>query len=66
MDRIICPLEIKLAGGDNVGTIRGYGSVFGNVDSYGDTGRQGRVQKNNFRREVRRGSVARHVVPTRG
>jgi HK97 family phage prohead protease len=45
MDHIFCPFEIKLAGGEDDGTIRGYGSVFGNVDSYGDTVAKGAFKK---------------------
>ncbi|MFY9952382.1 HK97 family phage prohead protease [Bradyrhizobium sp.] len=36
MDHIFCPFEIKSQPGDDDGAIFGYGSVFGNVDSYGD------------------------------
>jgi HK97 family phage prohead protease len=43
MDHIICPLEIKADTDD--GTITGYGSVFGNVDSYGDTVAKGAFAK---------------------
>lgn len=35
MDHFICPFEIK-SDNSNDGVITGYGSVFGNVDSYGD------------------------------
>jgi HK97 family phage prohead protease len=35
MDRLICPFEVKIAQSDD-GTITGYGSVFGNVDSHRD------------------------------
>lgn len=35
MDRLICPFEVKVAASDD-GTITGYGSVFGNVDSHRD------------------------------
>jgi HK97 family phage prohead protease len=46
MDHIFCPFEVKLnQHGDDDGTIRGYGSVFGNVDSYGDTVAKGAFQK---------------------
>lgn len=46
MDHIFCPFEIKLdQRGDDDGTIRGYGSVFGNVDSYGDTVAKGAFRK---------------------
>lgn len=31
----VCPLEVKAAGGE-AGTFEGYGSIFGNVDSYYD------------------------------
>jgi Escherichia/Staphylococcus phage prohead protease len=44
MDRIYCQLEIKIAGEDD-GPIRGYGSIFGNVDSYGDTVAKGAFKK---------------------
>ena len=36
MDYLTCHFEVK-ANGEEDGTIFGYGSVFGNVDSYGDT-----------------------------
>jgi HK97 family phage prohead protease len=38
LDRLECPFEIKLAPSESGGamTFSGYGSVFGNVDSYGD------------------------------
>jgi HK97 family phage prohead protease len=36
MQRIICPFEIKADSSDNEMIIRGYGSTFGKVDSYGD------------------------------
>jgi uncharacterized protein len=36
MDHIICPFEVKADSSDNEMIIRGYGSTFGNVDSYGD------------------------------
>jgi HK97 family phage prohead protease len=36
MDRIYCPFEFKIDPKDEEGTIKGYGSVFGNVDSHGD------------------------------
>ncbi len=36
MDRTFCPFEVKADGGDT-GIIRGYGSCFGNIDTYGDT-----------------------------
>jgi HK97 family phage prohead protease len=35
MDRLVCPFEVKIAQNDD-GTISGYGSVFGNVDSHRD------------------------------
>jgi Escherichia/Staphylococcus phage prohead protease len=44
MDRIYCPCEFK-SDGDEDGTIQGYGSVFGNVDSYGDTVAKGAFAK---------------------
>jgi len=44
MDHIFCPFEFK-SDGDDDGTIRGYGSVFGNVDSYGDTVAKGAFKK---------------------
>lgn len=36
MDRIYCPFEVKIAPDSDDGTISGYGSVFGNVDSHRD------------------------------
>ena len=37
MDHIYCPFEFKMDDhGDDDGTISGYGSTFGNVDSVGD------------------------------
>jgi Caudovirus prohead serine protease len=44
MHHILCPFEFK-SDGDDDGTIRGYGSVFGNVDSYGDTVAKGAFKK---------------------
>jgi HK97 family phage prohead protease len=46
MDRFDCAFEIKLAGAEVVGmTFSGYGSVFGNVDSYGDVIVKGAFEK---------------------
>jgi hypothetical protein len=46
MDHIICPFEFKMDGyGDEEGTIRGYGSTFNNVDSYGDMVVKGAFQR---------------------
>ena len=47
MEHFFCPLvEVKFdQRGDDEGTIFGYGSVFGNVDSYGDTVAKGRSEK---------------------
>jgi HK97 family phage prohead protease len=46
MNRIICPFEVKIdQDGDEDGTINGYGSTFGNVDSYGDTVAKGAFNK---------------------
>ena len=46
MDHIFCPFEFKMdSPGDDEGTIRGYGSTFGNVDSYGDTVAKGAFKK---------------------
>jgi hypothetical protein len=46
MDRIICPFEVKLnQRGDDEGIFSGYGSTFGNVDSYGDTIAPGAFKK---------------------
>lgn len=36
MDRLNCPFEVKFNPSADNGTIYGYGSVFSNVDSYGD------------------------------
>jgi HK97 family phage prohead protease len=44
MDRLYCPCEFK-SDDDDDGTIRGYGSTFGNVDSYGDTVAKGAFAK---------------------
>jgi uncharacterized protein len=44
MDRIICPFEVK-ADASDTGIIFGYGSVFGNVDSYGDVVAKGAFKK---------------------
>lgn len=47
LERLPCNLEIKLAANEadsKVGTISGYGSVFGNADAYGDV-----VQKGAFK-----------------
>ena len=43
MDHIICPFEFKSDGDE--GIFRGYGSTFGNVDSYGDTVAKGAFKK---------------------
>jgi HK97 family phage prohead protease len=46
MDHILCPFEFKADNtSDDTGTIRGYGSTFGNVDSYGDTVAKGAFKK---------------------
>src|SRR5947209_9875190 len=44
MDRILCPFEVK-ASESNDGYITGYGSIFGNVDSYGDIVAKGAFAK---------------------
>jgi HK97 family phage prohead protease len=44
MDRIICAFECK-ADNSNDGTINGYGSIFGNIDSYGDIVAAGSFKK---------------------
>jgi len=44
MDHITCPFEIK-SDNSNDGVITGYGSVFGNVDSYGDIVARGAFAK---------------------
>jgi uncharacterized protein len=44
MDHFICPFEIKADSG-NTGIITGYGSVFGNIDSYGDIVAKGAFKK---------------------
>jgi phage head maturation protease len=44
MDRIFCPFELK-SDNSNDGIITGYGSVFGNVGSYGDTVAKGAFKK---------------------
>ena len=45
MDHIFCPFEVKASPNDEEGIIRGYGSVFGNIDSYGDTVAKGAFTK---------------------
>lgn len=46
MDHIYCPFEFKMNGhGEEDGTFSGYGSTFGNVDSYGDTVAKGAFRK---------------------
>jgi HK97 family phage prohead protease len=45
MDFIFCPFEVKAESNDDDGTFVGYGSTFGNVDSYGDTVAHGAFQK---------------------
>lgn len=45
MEHILCPFEVKLDNGEEDGTIFGYGSIFGNVDSYGDTVAPGAFKK---------------------
>ena len=53
MDHLFCPFEVKVdSSGEEDGTFVGYGSTFGNVDSYGDTVAKGAFRKN-CRREVR-------------
>jgi uncharacterized protein len=43
MEYFTCPFEVKASGDE--GIITGYGSVFGNVDSYGDTVAKGAFKK---------------------
>lgn len=46
MNRFVCPFEFKIGPDtEDDGTIRGYGSTFGNVDSYGDTVAKGAFRK---------------------
>jgi hypothetical protein len=45
MDHIICPFEIKSQPREEDGCITGYGSIFGNVDSYGNTVAKGSFKK---------------------
>jgi len=45
MDFIYCPFEFKADNNGEQGIIRGYGSVFGNVDTYGDTVAKGAFKK---------------------
>jgi HK97 family phage prohead protease len=47
MQYFTCPFEIKSQPDDNTGIITGYGSVFGNIDSYGDV-----VAKGAFRKSI--------------
>jgi HK97 family phage prohead protease len=44
MDHILCPFEVKLDNGSD-GYITGYGSVFNNIDSYGDIVAPGAFKK---------------------
>ena len=44
MDFLYCPFEIKTGAAED-GTFTGYGSTFGNVDSYGDTVAPGAFRK---------------------
>lgn len=41
MDRITAPFEVKFSDDSAVGTFKGYGAVFGNIDAYGDVIAQG-------------------------
>ena len=45
MEHIFCPFEVKASPNDEEGIIRGYGSVFGNIDLYGDTVAKGAFTK---------------------
>ncbi len=45
MNQIYCPFEFKADPNDNTGTFIGYGSTFGNVDTYGDTVAKGAFKK---------------------
>jgi hypothetical protein len=45
MEYLICPFETKSQPDDNTGIIFGYGSVFGNIDSYGDVVAPGAFKK---------------------
>jgi HK97 family phage prohead protease len=45
MQFLTCQFEVKADSNDNEMIIRGYGSVFGNVDSYGDTVAKGAFRK---------------------
>jgi phage head maturation protease len=45
MQHFICSFEIKSQPDDNTGIITGYGSVFGNIDSYGDIVARGAFAK---------------------
>jgi phage head maturation protease len=45
MDHFICPFEVKAGSTEDDGCITGYGSVFGNVDSYGDIVAKGAFKK---------------------
>ena len=48
MNHIYCPFEFKADSNDNTGTFVGYGSTFGNVDTYGDT-----VAKGAFKQTIK-------------
>ena len=44
MNRTYCPFEVK-TDNDDTGIIRGYGSVFGNIDSFEDSVASGTFAK---------------------
>ena len=46
MEYLTCPFEVKAGSED--GYITGYGSVFGNVDSYGDIAAKGDAPHSKF------------------
>jgi phage head maturation protease len=45
MQHIICPFEVKNDPGTTDGIVAGYGSIFGNIDSYGDVVAPGAFKK---------------------
>lgn len=47
---LLCPANLKAVGNDEDGTFEGYGSIFGNMDAYGDI-----VVKGAFARDIAEG-----------
>jgi phage head maturation protease len=65
MDYLTFPFEVK-ANSDEDGIITGYGSVFGNVDSTGDTVAPGAFAKTIADAKSGAGAMARDVVAAWG